>query len=115
MVLFSYDKQLSKLKQQITNVDKEENIYRDAVSKSQEMYRNLVNNYESDDKKAIELDIKKTMQAIVNPKFKTLLTIYGSKLNAMIKLLEKLEKIDPEKRILNRIKKFSLMGVVKND
>ena len=29
--------------------------------------------------------------------------------------IEKLEKIDPEKRILNRIKKFSLMGVVKND
>ena len=29
--------------------------------------------------------------------------------------IEKLEKIDPEKRILNRINKFSLMGVVKND
>ena len=29
--------------------------------------------------------------------------------------IEKLEKIDPEKRILDRVKKFSLMGVTKND
>ena len=29
--------------------------------------------------------------------------------------IEKLEKIDPEKRILNRVEKFSLMGVTKND
>ena len=29
--------------------------------------------------------------------------------------IEKLEKIDPEKRILDRVEKFSLMGVVKND
>lgn len=29
--------------------------------------------------------------------------------------IEKLEKIDPEKRILDRVEKFSLMGVTKND
>jgi very-short-patch-repair endonuclease len=85
------EKQLSKLKQQITNVDKEENLYRDAVSKSQEIYKNLFKETKYKHK-LNEKGVQEILQIVVFQENRSLITIYGSKLNAMLKLLEKLNK-----------------------